>query len=92
MKNADSVKNSTGLQVRVNVGWTVQNQSPSTCVHLLGGINDSQLIQQSQSSPWPHPTLGSAKVQAPIDGFFPSPLVSRWMLCCQIRSEFEVLL
>lgn len=49
MKNADSVKNSPGVQVRADFGWTVQNESPSTCVHLLGGINDSQLIQESQN-------------------------------------------
>lgn len=92
MKHADSVKNSMGLQVRANFGGAVQNQSLGTCVHLLRGINDSWLIQQSQSSPWPHPSLGSAKVQALIDGFFPSLPVKHWMLCCQIRSEFEVLL
>jgi len=92
MKNADSVKNHMGLQVRANFGWTVQNQSPSTCVHLLGGTNDSWLIQQSQISPWPPPSFGSATVQALIDGFFPSLLVSRWTFCCQIRSESEVLL
>lgn len=91
-KNADCVKNSMGLQVRANFGWTVRKQSSSTRAHLLGGINDSQLIQQSQSCLWPPPSLGSAKVEALIDGFFPSLLVPRWMRCRQIRSEFEVLL
>lgn len=88
MKNTDGVQNSS------KSGQILDGSSRTEVpahVYLPGGTNDSQLIQERQNSPWPPSSLGSAKVQALTDGFSP-PLFVRWMLCCQIRSEFEVLL
>lgn len=49
---------------------------PAHFFHLLSGINYSQLIQQSQSSPWNlQSSLGSAEVQV-TDGILPSLIVS----------------
>lgn len=89
MKNADSVQNSP--KPGQNLGGPSRTKVLAH-VYLLGGKNDSWLIQESQNCPWPRSSSGSAKVQALTDGFFPFTVFVRWILCCQIRSEFEGLL